>query len=760
MASIEMFVVKRDGQMERVLFDKITKRITILCSGLDTSYVDPVMITQRLVKEIHNGIRTTEIDTLSAEVAAYMTTIHPDYATLAARILVSNLHKETTDDFVAAMRLCHDQGLVCDELMNVAIKSANEIHSVIDYTRDYDFTYFGLKTVCGSYLLKDKTTRKPIERCQHMWMRVAIGIHGSDIQQAFDTYQALSRGHFIHATPTLFNAGTKHPQMSSCFLMTVKEDSIDGIFETLKKCAIISKHAGGIGLSVQNVRAAGSYIKGTGGYSSGLIPMLRVFNATARYVDQGGNKRKGSFAIYIEPWHADVYELLDLRKNNGNEEQRARDLFLGLWVCDLFMHRVLQDESWTLFSPSDVCDLPHLWGDKFNEKYTEYEKRGLGVKTVKAQHLWRAIVDTQIETGTPYMLFKDSCNRKSNQQHLGTIQCSNLCTEIIEYTSVDEIAVCNLASIALPSFVCHGRFDFVSFEAHVRQATVNLNRIIDRNFYPLPETANSNLRHRPIGLGVQGLADVFMLLDIAFDSNEAFDLNRKIFEHMYYASLDASCNLASVHGPYESYQGSPVSRGLLQFDMWDPKPPLTINWEPLRARIQQYGLYNSLLIAPMPTASTSQILGNNECFEPYTSNIYTRRVLSGDFTMVNKHLVQKLIHLGLWSPQIKDDIVARNGSIQGITQIPESVQQVYKTVWEIKQKVVIDMAIARAPFVDQSMSMNLFIENPSFNKISSMLVYAWKGGLKTGMYYLRTRAAADPIKFTLPSALECTSCSA
>jgi ribonucleoside-diphosphate reductase subunit M1 len=753
-----MFVVKRNGTSERVLFDKITKRMQHLCKGLDSRYVDPVMITQRLVNEIHNGIETVQIDNLSAEMSAYMTTIHPDYATLAARILVSNLHKETCASFMENMSLCYDRNLVSTDFWQACNKHSQAIELAIDYDRDYEFTYFGLKTLLGSYLLRDKATKRPLERCQDMWMRVALGIHTTDITQALQTYEALSKGLFIHATPTLFNAGTKHPQMSSCFLMTMQADSIEGIYDTLKKCAIISKHAGGIGINVQDIRASGSYIHGTGGYSSGLIPMLRVFNATARYVDQGGNKRKGSFAVYFEPWHADIYELLDLRKNNGNEDLRARDLFLGLWICDLFMRRVESDADWTLFSPSDVPDLPSLWGEAFERQYTQYERSKPG-KTIKAQHLWKAIVSTQIETGIPYVLFKDSCNRKSNQQHLGTIQCSNLCTEIIEYCSPKEIAVCNLASIALPGFVRDNTFDFDLFGQTVKQVTRNLNRIIDVNYYPLPETSVSNLRHRPIGIGVQGLADVFMMLHLPFDSEEAGVLNAHIFEALYYYALDESCHLASIYGTYESYHGSPVSQGILQFDMWDPKPDLALNWTGLRQRIATHGIRNSLLVAPMPTASTSQILGNNECFEPYTSNIYTRRVLAGEFTMVNKHLVKDLIDLGLWSTEIKDLIVARNGSVQGIDMIPAHIQAIYKTVWEIKQKVLLDMAIARAPFIDQSMSLNLFMEQPTQNKVSSMLFYAWKGGLKTGMYYLRTRAAADPIKFTLPLDT-CTSCSA
>jgi len=751
-----MFVIKRDGRTETVKFDKITARIEKLCYGLDPEHVEPIMVAKRVIEGIYDGVTTTELDNLAAETAATMTVRHPDYALLASRIAVSNLHKNTKKSFSQAMRDLYNyrnpktgknSPMIADDVMEIIEKNTDFLDSSIIYDRDYHFDYFGFKTLEKSYLLR--VEGRVAERPQHMFMRVALGIHKEDIDAAIETYDLMSERWFTHATPTLFNSGTPKPQMSSCFLLTMKEDSIEGIYNTLKSCALISQSAGGIGLSIHNIRATGSYIRGTNGESNGIIPMLRVFNDTARYVDQGGGKRKGSFAIYLEPWHADVFEFLELKKNHGKEEMRARDLFYALWVPDLFMKRVKENGMWSLFCPNEAPGLADVWGEKFEELYEKYEVEGRARKKIRAQELWFAIIESQIETGTPYLLYKDACNAKSNQQNLGTIKSSNLCTEIIEYTSPDEIAVCNLASIALPRFVRDGKFDFQKLNEVTQVATRNLNKIIDRNYYPVEEARRSNMRHRPIGLGIQGLADAFILLRLPFDSDEARQLNRDIFEAIYFAALTASKDLAKQHGPYETFEGSPVSKGIFQFDMWNVEPGDRWDWESLREEVKQFGIRNSLLVAPMPTASTSQILGNNECFEPYTSNIYTRRTLSGEFIIVNKHLLKDLVKLGIWDQSLKDQIITANGSVQNIPEIPKSIQELYKTVWEIRQKVIIDMAADRGAFIDQSQSLNLFMENATVSKITSMHFYAWEKGLKTGMYYLRTKAATDAVKFTV-----------
>ncbi|HYV92159.1 MAG TPA: ribonucleoside-diphosphate reductase subunit alpha [Chitinophagales bacterium] len=751
-----MFVIKRDGRTETVKFDKITARIEKLCYGLSPEHVEPIMVAKRVIEGIYDGVTTTELDNLAAETAATMTVRHPDYALLASRIAVSNLHKNTKKSFTQAMRDLYNyrnpksgknSPMIADDVMEIIEKNADFLDSSIIYDRDYHFDYFGFKTLEKSYLLK--VEGRVAERPQHMFMRVALGIHKEDIDAAIETYNLMSERWFTHATPTLFNSGTPKPQMSSCFLLTMKEDSIEGIYNTLKSCALISQSAGGIGLSIHNIRATGSYIRGTNGESNGIIPMLRVFNDTARYVDQGGGKRKGSFAIYLEPWHADVFEFLELKKNHGKEEMRARDLFYALWIPDLFMKRVKENGMWSLFCPNEAPGLADVWGTAFEELYEKYEAEGRARKKIRAQELWFAIIESQIETGTPYLLYKDACNAKSNQQNLGTIKSSNLCTEIIEYTSPDEIAVCNLASVALPRFVREGKFDFEKLNEVTQVATRNLNKIIDRNYYPVEEARRSNMRHRPIGLGVQGLADALILLRMPFDSDEARQLNRDIFEAIYFAALTASKDLAKQHGPYETFEGSPVSKGIFQFDMWDVVPGDRWDWESLREEVKQFGVRNSLLVAPMPTASTSQILGNNECFEPYTSNIYTRRTLSGEFIIVNKHLLKDLVKLGIWDQSLKDQIITANGSVQNIPEIPKSIQELYKTVWEIRQKVIIDMAVDRGAFIDQSQSLNLFMENATVSKITSMHFYAWEKGLKTGMYYLRTKAAADAVKFTV-----------
>ncbi|GAB4130689.1 MAG: ribonucleoside-diphosphate reductase subunit alpha [Bacteroidia bacterium] len=751
-----MYVIKRDGSKESVKFDKITARIQKLCYALDPIHVTPVEVAMKVIQGIYPGVTTSELDNLAAETAASMTVKHPDYALLASRIAVSNLHKNTEKSFSKTMENLYNYvdpktgqkaSLIAEDVYEIIRNNAQILDSSIIYDRDFGYDYFGFKTLERSYLLK--INGKVAERPQHMLMRVSVGIHKEDIDAAIETYNLMSERWFTHATPTLFNSGTPKPQMSSCFLIQVKEDSIDGIYDTLKSCAKISQSAGGIGLSIHNVRATGSYIKGTNGTSNGIIPMLRVYNDTARYVDQGGGKRKGSFAIYLEPWHSDIFEFLDLRKNNGKEEMRARDLFTAIWIPDLFMKRVKENGDWSLFCPNEAPGLHECWGEEFEKLYTQYEEQGKQRKTIKAQDLWFAILQAQIETGNPYMLFKDAANRKSNQQNLGTIKSSNLCTEIIEYTAPDEIAVCNLASLALPRFIENGEFDHQRLFDVTYVVTKNLNKIIDGNYYPVPEARRSNMRHRPIGLGVQGLADAFIMLRMPFDSPEARQLNKDIFETIYYAAMTASKDLAKEQGPYETFAGSPVSKGIFQFDMWGVTPSNRWEWDILRDEVKKYGVRNSLLLAPMPTASTSQILGNNECFEPYTSNIYTRRVLSGEFVVVNKHLLKDLVKLGLWNDTLKNKIIAANGSIQDIPEIPQNIKDLYRTVWEIPQRGLIDMAADRGAYICQSQSLNLFVPSPNFAKLTSMHFYAWEKGLKTGMYYLRTKAAADAIKFTV-----------
>ncbi|SJZ52546.1 ribonucleoside-diphosphate reductase subunit alpha [Sediminibacterium ginsengisoli] len=751
-----MQVVKRNGKKESVKFDKITARIEKLCYGLDRRFVHAVDVAKKVIGGLYDGVSTTELDNLAAETAASLTVKHPDYALLASRIAVSNLHKNTTKSFSQTMQLLHacvdsktgkHLPLIADDVWQIIQDNAELLDSTIIYDRDYGFDYFGFKTLEKSYLLK--LDGKVAERPQQMYMRVSIGIHKHDIESAIKTYHLMSERWFTHATPTLFNAGTPKPQMSSCFLLTMKDDSIEGIYDTLKQTARISQSAGGIGLAIHGIRATGSYIGGTNGTSNGIIPMLRVFNDTARYVDQGGGKRKGAFAIYLEPWHADVFEFLDLRKNHGKEEMRARDLFYALWICDLFMERVEADAEWSLFCPNEAPGLHECWGKEFEELYTRYESEGRARKVVKAQELWFAILEAQIETGTPYLLYKDAANRKSNQQNLGTIKSSNLCTEIMEFTSPDEVAVCNLASLALPKYVIDGKFDHDKLYEVTYQATKNLNRIIDYNYYPVEEAERSNLRHRPIGLGVQGLADVFIQLRLPFESEEARQLNKEIFETIYFAAMTASKDLAITDGPYETYEGSPVSKSIFQFDMWDVEPTLRWDWYTLKAEVKKYGVRNSLLVAPMPTASTSQILGNNECFEPYTSNIYVRRVLSGEFVVVNKHLLHDLVALNLWNDDMKNEIIRNNGSIQKIDGIPNDLKEIYKTVWEIKQRAVIDMAADRGAYICQSQSLNLFVDAPTTAKLTSMHFYAWRKGLKTGMYYLRTKAASQAVQFTV-----------
>ncbi|KAF9360262.1 Ribonucleoside-diphosphate reductase large subunit [Mortierella sp. AD094] len=751
-----MFVFKR-GRKERVAFDKITARIVKLCYGLDMNYVDPVQVTQKVISGVYQGVTTIELDNLAAETAAYMTTKHPDYAILAARIAISNLHKQSKKVFSQVVEDLYryvnpktgkPAAMINDQTYAAVMKNAERLNSAIIYDRDFGFNYFGFKTLERSYLLK--IDGKVAERPQHLLMRVAVGIHGEDVDSAIETYNLMSEKYFTHASPTLFNAGTPRPQMSSCFLLTMKEDSIEGIYDTLKTCAMISKTAGGIGLNVHNIRASGSYIAGTNGHSNGLIPMLRVFNNTARYVDQGGNKRPGAFAIYLEPWHADVFDFLDLRKNTGKEESRARDLFFALWVPDLFMKRIEENGDWSLFCPAEAPGLQDVWGEKFEELYTTYEREGRARKTVKAQKLWFAIIESQTETGTPYMLYKDACNRKSNQQNLGTIKCSNLCTEIVEYSSPEEVAVCNLGSISLPAFVSDSTtYDFKMLHKITKVLTRNLNKIIDGNYYPVPEAKFSNMRHRPIGLGVQGLADAFFKMRMPFDSPQARKLNVEIFETIYHAALETSCDLAQEEGTYETYEGSPVSKGILQPDMWGVTPSDLWDWKTLRENIAKHGVRNSLLVAPMPTASTSQILGNNECFEPYTSNIYTRRVLAGEFQVVNPWMLKDLVEKNLWNDSLKNHIISENGSIQRIPGIPDDLKALYRTTWEISQKAIIDMAADRGAFIDQSQSLNIHMSDLNYGKLTSMAFYGWKKGLKTGMYYLRTRAAVDAIKFTV-----------
>jgi len=751
-----MYVIKRSGKPEAVHFDKITSRIMKLSYGLRVNSDDIIEISKKVIQGIYNNVTTTELDNLAAETSASFTTQHPDFAVLAARIAVSNLHKNTVKSFSEVADILYNYidpktdekaPLYSDEVYAVVKENADRIDSAIIYERDYHFDYFGFKTLERSYLLR--TDGKITERPQHMFMRVAIGIHKNDIDAAIETYNLMSEKWFVHATPTLFNAGTPKAQMSSCFLLSMKEDSIDGIFETLKRCAVISQSAGGIGLNIHNIRATGSYIKGTNGVSNGIIPMLRVFNDTARYVDQGGGKRKGAFAIYLETWHADIMEFLDLRKNHGKEEMRARDLFPALWVSDLFMKRVEANGDWSLFCPHEAKGLEELYGTAFEERYEQLEKEGKQRKTIPAREIWNAILEAQIETGTPYILYKDAANEKSNQKNLGTIKCSNLCTEIIEYTAPDEVAVCNLASISLPRFIDGNSFDFKKLYEISRIVTRNLNKVIDGNYYPLPEAENSNKRHRPVGIGVQGLADAFMLLRLPFESEEAAILNRDIFETIYFGAMEASMELAKENGAYETFKGSPLSEGKFQFDLWNVTPTDRWNWDALRQDVIKYGVRNSLLLAPMPTASTSQILGNNECFEPYTSNVYNRRVLSGEFAVVNKHLLKDLIALGLWNDRMKNRLIAENGSVQNIAEVPQDLKEIYKTVWEIKQRSIIDMAADRGAYICQSQSLNLFVDQPNFAKLTSMHFHAWRKGLKTGMYYLRTKAAADAIKFTV-----------
>lgn len=760
-----MYVIKRDGRKEEVVMQKITARIERLCDNLDTRYIKPKEITYKVLAGLYDNVTTVELDELAAETAATMATVHPDYTILASRIAISNLHKETKDAFSETIEELYNYvdpktnepaGLISDEVAQVVRKYAHVLNQAVDYSRDFEYDYFGFKTLERSYLLR--LNGKVTERPQQMIMRVSIGIHGSDIDAAIKTYHLMSERWFTHATPTLFNSGTPKPQMSSCFLLQIQDDSVDGIYDTLKQCAKISQSAGGIGVSVHDVRATGSYIRGTNGYSNGIVPMLKVFNDTARYIDQGGNKRKGAFAVYLEPWHADIFEFLDLKKNHGKEEARARDLFYALWISDVFMKRVQEDGEWSLFCPNEARGLSDCHGVEHEEMYLRYEREGKARKTIRAQELWFAILESQIETGTPYMLYKDHANNKSNQKNLGTIKSSNLCTEIMEYTAPDEVAVCNLASIALPKFVLEKEegkgleFDHDKLYEVTYQATVNLNRIIDRNYYPIEEARTSNMRHRPIGLGVQGLADAFILLRMPFESEKAATLNKEIFETMYFAAMTASKDLAITEGAYETFKGSPLSQGQFQFDLWNVDADYhngRWDWEELRSEVVKHGARNSLLLAPMPTASTSQILGNNECFEPYTSNIYVRRVLSGEFVVVNQHLLKDLIEINMWDDQMKNELISANGSVQNIQRIPQELKDIYKTVWEISQRTIIDMSADRGAYICQSQSLNIHIQNPTFGKLTSMHFHAWKRGLKTGMYYLRTKAAADAIKFTV-----------
>ncbi|MFH6997504.1 ribonucleoside-diphosphate reductase subunit alpha [Flavobacterium sp. FlaQc-57] len=753
-----MYVVKRDGHKEPVMFDKITERIKKLCYGLN-ELVDPVKVAMRVIEGLYDGVSTSELDNLAAETAASMTIAHPDYAQLAARVAISNLHSNTKKSFSETMKdMYHyvnprngqEAPLLSDEVFKVIQENSAFLDSHIIYTRDFNYDYFGFKTLERSYLLK--INGKIVERPQHMLMRVSVGIHLDDLKSVIETYDLMSKKFFTHATPTLFNAGTPKPQMSSCFLLAMQDDSIDGIYDTLKQTAKISQSAGGIGLSIHNVRATGSYIRGTNGTSNGIVPMLRVFNDTARYVDQGGGKRKGSFAIYIETWHADIFEFLDLKKNTGKEEMRARDLFFAMWTSDLFMRRVQEDTTWTLMCPNECPGLYDVYGEEFEAMYLDYEFRGKGRKTIRARELWEKILESQIETGTPYMLYKDAANRKSNHKNLGTIRSSNLCTEIMEFTSKDEIAVCNLASISLPMFIDNGKFDHEALYNVTKRVTRNLNKVIDRNYYPVKEAENSNLRHRPVGLGVQGLADAFIMLRMPFTSDEAKVLNQEIFETLYFAAVTASMEMAKEEGPYSTFAGSPMSQGEFQYNMWGMKDEELSgrwDWASLRKEVMEHGVRNSLLVAPMPTASTSQILGNNEAFEPYTSNIYTRRVLSGEFIVVNKHLLHDLVDRGLWNETLKQEIMRHNGSVQNIDVIPLDLKELYKTVWEMSMKDIIDMSRQRGYFIDQSQSLNLFMQDANYSKLTSMHFYAWQSGLKTGMYYLRTKSAVDAIKFTL-----------
>lgn len=752
-----MYVIKRDGMKQQVFFDKITERINILTlKPPQLTCVDPILVAQKVVSGVYKGVTTRQLDNLAAETAAYMGTIHPEYETLASRIVISNMHRETFDNY----------GEVCDKMYNYFNKKINQqspllskecydiikqnldvLQSALCYDRDYNYDFFGFKTLAKSYLTR--IDEEIVERPQQLLMRVAVGIHKNNIAKVLETYDLMSKKYYTHATPTLFNSGTPTPQMSSCFLLTIQSDSIDGIYSTLKQSALISKSAGGIGISIHNVRATNSYIKGTNGTSNGILPMLRVFNDTARYVDQGGGKRKGAFAMYLEPWHADIRDWLELKKSNGKEEQRCRDLFYGLWIPDLFMRRVQNDALWSLFCPNECPGLCDTWGKEFEDLYEKYEAHGRAREAIPAQSLWFQIINSQIETGTPYMLYKDACNRKSNQQHLGTIKSSNLCTEIIQYTSPTEISVCNLASLALPMFVIDNKFDHQLLYDITYHVTGNLNKIIDENYYPVEEARNSNMKHRPIGIGVQGLADAFLKLRYPFDSDDAKKLNTEIFETMYFAAASASCDLAREYGPYPSFEGSPASKGILSPDMWNHVPTSRWDFQKLREDIMKCGMRNSLLIAPMPTASTSRILGFNECFEPFTSNIYSRRVLAGEFVVINKYLINDLINSGLWNDNMKNEIISKGGSIQGINSIPKDIQLLYRTVWELKMKSLIDMAADRSPFIDQSQSFNAFMDVPNKAKVTSMHFYAWNKGLKTGMYYLRTRPAINATQFTV-----------
>ena len=781
----KMYVIKRNGSPQSIHFDKIVQRLEKLCRmspPLNEKFVDYTEIAQKVISGIYPGVKTSDLDNLASETAAYMSTLHPDYDALAARIFISNLHKQTSGNIVEVaetlFRFTNPKNnkatpLINENAYNFIIRNQKRLIGAIDYDRDYNFSIFGIKTLEKSYLLRCQN--KIVERPQDLLMRVAIGIHGTEsncnqqendeaVDACLETYTELSLGKFIHATPTLFNAATSNCQMSSCFLIEMKSDSIDGIYKTLRKCALISKTAGGIGISISKIRAKDSFIAGTNGKSNGIVPMLRVFNDTARYVDQGGGKRKGSFAIYLEPWHADVFDFLELKKNHGAEESRARDLFYALWMPDLLMQRVESNGTWSLFCPNEAPGLDEVYGEEFNSLYERYEKEGRARQTIPAQQLWRAIIESQIETGTPYMMYKDACNRKSNQKNLGTIKQSNLCTEIVEYTSPDEIAVCNLASIALPKYVNVETmtFDHQELARIVAMMTRNLNKIIDKNSYPVRETSTSNLKHRPIGLGVQGLADVFIKLSLPFESDGAKTLNKEIFETIYYAAVSESCRLSEVSGKtYASFQGSPMSQGLFQFDLWNETPQSErqgavkrYDWSALRARVQKFGFMNSLLVAPMPTASTSQILGNNECIEPYTSNCYSRRVLAGEFVVMNEHLVRDLIRRGLWNESVKQDIIRNKGSVKDVASIPQDMKNIYKTVWEISQKNLIDMAADRGIYIDQSQSFNVFLATPTFQQLTSMHFYGWKKGLKTGMYYLRVQPASDAIQFTVSKPTE------
>ncbi|KAJ1425784.1 ribonucleotide reductase [Ochromonadaceae sp. CCMP2298] len=761
-----MYVIKRDGKKEVVHFDKITSRINKLCYGLDPIHVDATIISQKVVPGLYPGVTTVELDELAAQTAASCATRHPDFSTLAARISVSNLHKQTSKVFSDVVEQLHNHvhpktgapsQLVSDKLYDVVMANKDRLNSAIIYDRDYSYDYFGFKTLERAYLLS--CDKKIVERPQHMIMRVAIGIHGEDIESVLESYDLMSQKFFTHATPTLYNAGTPHPQLSSCFLLTMKEDSIDGIYDTLKQCAVISKYAGGIGLAIHNIRASNSYIRGTNGSSNGIVPMLRVFNNTARYVDQGGGKRKGSIAIYLEPWHADVVDFLDLKKNHGNEMERARDLFYAMWIPDLFMKRVEENGTWSLFCPNEAPGMSDVWGEEFETLYTRYEAEGRARKTMPAQELWFAILSSQVETGTPYMVYKDACNRKSNQQNLGTIKSSNLCTEIVEYTAPDEVAVCNLASVNLAAFADDSSktYDLQKLYEVTKVVTKNLNKVIDVNFYPVEEARNSNMRHRPIGVGVQGLADTFAKMRYPFESPQAMQLNKDIFETMYYACMEASCECAMVEGPYSTYAGSPISKGEFQFDMWGVTPSDRWDWAALKAKVAQHGVRNSLLMAPMPTASTAQILGNNESTEPFTANMYNRRVLAGEFTVVNKYLLRDLVEGGMWTSEVRNQIIADRGSVQKVASIPKDIKDLYKTVWEIKQKAIIDQAADRGAFICQSQSLNIHMAEPTTARLTSMHFYAWKRGLKTGMYYLRSLPKADAIQFTVDQAALTTS---